>query len=333
MPRVSVLLPAWNAADTLEACLASLHRQTEPDWEAVVVDDGSSDATARVVSEAALRDPRLAVVVRPHRGVVAALRAGLDKCRGTYVARMDADDVMRRDRLRAQADALDAAPSLVGVSCHVRICPRRNLTGGLRQYERWLNGIATPGDVRRDAFVECPVAHPTLMMRREALARLGYRDVPWPEDYDLVLRALAAGLRIGVVPRRLVAWRDGPSRLSRTDPRYAREAFAACKAHYLAHGFLARSDAYVLWGYGGTGRALRRALAAHARRPAAVVEVSPRRIGQRIHGAPVISPADLPAWRGAPIVVSVAHAGPRALVRAALAAMGFTELESYVCAA
>lgn len=333
MPRVSVLLPAWNAAATLEACLASLSRQTEPDWEAVVVDDGSSDATARIAALAASRDPRIEVVTLSHGGLVAALRAGLERCRGTYVARMDADDLMRRDRLRAQADALDADRSLAAASCQVRIFPRRALTGGLRQYERWLNGIATPDDARREAFVECPVAHPTLMMRREPLVRLGYRDCPWPEDYDLVLRAFASGLRIGVVPRRLVAWRDGPSRLSRTDPRYGRSQFAACKAHYLALGFLARAEGYILWGYGGTGRALRRALAAHGRRPSAIVEAATRRIGQRIHGAPVIPPTELPAWRGVPIVASVAHAGPRAQVRAALAGMGFAELEDYVCAA
>jgi cellulose synthase/poly-beta-1,6-N-acetylglucosamine synthase-like glycosyltransferase len=326
-------LPAWNAAATIAAALASLIRQTEPSWRCLVLDDGSDDATAAIAGEAARRDPRISVARAPHRGIVATLQDGLARCTGEFVARMDADDLMRRRRLQRQLAALDASPSLAGVGTHVRIVPRHGLTPRHRAYEQWLTAMRGPGDVRRDRFVECPVAHPTLMLRRAALARLGYRDAGWPEDYDLVLRALAAGLEIGVVPERLHIWRDTPRRLSRTDPRYAMERFVACKAHHLAATFLAEATTYVLWGYGGTGRALRRALAAHGRHPSHIVEIKPSRLGQRIHGAPVIGPAALSGLRGAPLVVSVAREGPRFEIRAALAAMGFVEDRDFVCAA
>ncbi len=181
-PRVSVLLPAYNAAATLPACLRSLARQREARWECVLVDDGSSDRTAAVGLRAAAADPRVTVVRRPHAGLVETLVAGLARCRAPYVARMDADDVMHRDRLRAQCDALDADPALAGVGCHVRLCPRRLLTDGRRAYERWLLSIRTARAVRTDAFVECPVAHPTLMARRDVLQAFAYRDAGWPED-------------------------------------------------------------------------------------------------------------------------------------------------------
>src|SRR5262249_36684296 len=213
------------------------------------------------------------VMSMPHGGIVAALETGLVECRAPLVARMDADDVMHRGRLAAERAALDADPGLAAVGCHVRFFPRRAMTDGLRDYERWLRSIDSPRRVREDAFVECAVAHPTLMIRRDVLARVRYRDAGWPEDYDLVLRLLAAGHEIGVVPRRLVAWRDAPGRLTRTSPIYAQERIVACKAAYLADGFLAGGDAYVLWGHGGTGRALRRALAAHGKHPIHVVEV------------------------------------------------------------
>src|SRR5262245_22345289 len=158
-PRVSVLLPARDAAATLPAALASLRRQTLPDWECVVVDDGSRDDTARI---AAARDPRIVVTATPRAGLVAALTTGLARCRGKYVAGMDADDVMRRDRLARQVAALEATPALSAVGTHVRICPRRGITDGLRAYERWLNTIDCAAAVRREAFVECPVVHPTL---------------------------------------------------------------------------------------------------------------------------------------------------------------------------
>jgi hypothetical protein len=180
--------------------------------------------------------------------------------------------------------------------------------------------------------VECPIAHPALMMRR-AMVDLRYCDQQWPEDYDLVLRALASGLRIGMVPRRLLAWRDRAGSWSRTDPAYAVERFTACKAHYLARGFLADTDSFVLWGYGSTGRMLRRELALHGKTPSHIVEVKASRVGQRIHGAPVIPIPMLSSLRGQPIVVSVARAGPRREIREALAAMHFEEGRDFVCAA
>jgi glycosyltransferase involved in cell wall biosynthesis len=330
---LSVLLPAFQAARTLPACLESIRRQVLTDWECIVVDDGSTDETAAIARAAAAADARFRVFALPHRGLVAALNAGLEVCRGRYVARMDADDVMRRDRLHAQAAMLEARPALAAVGCHVRLFPRRGLTPWRRAYESWLNAMRTPEDVRRDALVECPVAHPALMLRTDLARAFGYHDVAWPEDYDLVLRLLAAGRRIGVVSRRLLAWRDSPGRLSRVDPRYGLDRFVACRAHFLAAGLLAATRDYVLWGYGGTGRALRRALLAHGKVPSHIVEIKPTRIGQRIHGADVIAPPALVALRGRPIVVSVARAGPRAEIRAALAAMGFVELRDFVCAA
>jgi glycosyltransferase involved in cell wall biosynthesis len=332
-PVVSVLLPAFDAEATLPACLRSLAHQTEPRWECVLVDDGSRDATGEIARAAARADARIRVVAVAHGGIVAALGAGLRQCRAPLVARMDADDLMRRDRLAAQVAALDRDPSLAAVGCHVRIFPRAGMTDGLREYERWLAGVDSPARVRAEAFVECPVVHPTLVVRRDVLTACGYRDVGWPEDYDLVLRLLAAGHAIGVVPRRLVSWRDGRGRLTRTAPAYAQARIVACKAEFLARGFLAGADGYLLWGHGGTGRALRRALAAHGKRPSHVIEVHPRRLGNAIGGAPVVAPDRLTGLPRGRLVASVAGAEARAKIRGFLAWIGWTELRDYVVAA
>ena len=332
-PEISVLLPAFDAASTLAAALRSVQRQTEQRWECVVVDDGSRDATLELAQTMAREDERIRVLARPHAGIVRALRAGIAECKAPLIARMDADDLMSRRRLELQSRALAEAPELAAVGCHVRLFPRAALREGRLNYERWLSSISSAESVQREAFVECPVAHPTLMIRREILAKLDYRDMGWPEDYDLVLRLLEAGHRVGVVPKRLLHWRDGEARLSRTSPSYGIAAFVQCKAEFLASGFLARSERYVLWGYGETGKALSEALAQRGKHPAAILELHPGRLGQTIRDVRVQRPEALPGLPRLPLVVSVAGLGPRTEIRAALAQMKFVETRDYVCAA
>jgi len=332
-PRVSVLLPVRDAAATLACALASLVRQSEARFECVIVDDGSRDTSREIARELAARDARFRVIEAPRDGLVAALNRGISACRAPLIARFDADDVMRRERLAKQCDALDANAALAGAGCHVHLFPQRAISDGLRAYGAWLNSLNSAADIARDAFVECPLAHPTLVVRSELLRELGYRECGWPEDYDLVLRILASGRALGVVPEKLLAWRDGPARLSRSSPAYAQAAFTACKAEFLAQGFLAAHERYALWGYGGTGRALARALAARGKRLGRVIELHPRRLGQRIHGAEVVPPVALREKSALPLIVSVAGAGPRAEIRAELAALGYAELRDFICAA
>lgn len=332
-PRVSVLLPARDAAATLPACLASIARQTATDFECVLVDDGSRDAARAIAEGFARRDPRFRVIATPARGLVAALNEGLALCRGHFVARMDADDVMHRDRLAAQLAALEADPTLAGVGCHVRCFPRAGLQGGLRDYEAWLRTIDSPHRVATERFVECPLPHPTWMLRREVAAALGYRDCGWAEDYDFLLRLFDAGLRMGVVPRRLVAWRDGSSRLWRTHAAYEPARMLACKARFLAGGPLRHGDAYLLWGHGETGRALRRALEAEGKRAAAIVEIHPRRVGNVIHGAPVVRPEAIASLPRLPLVASVSGAFARAEIRRHCVRTGWREGVDYWLAA
>ena len=328
-------MPARSCSATLDATRRSLDRQTLRDWECVLVVAGDSiDSTLERARAWADADPRVRLTVHgAGPGLVPALNLGLAECRAPLVARMDADDIAHSRRLAEQAALLDARPDLAGVGCHVRLFPRRGLSAGQLRYEAWLDAIDGEEAVARERFVECPLAHPSLMMRTEVLRAFGYRDRGWPEDYDLLLRLCAAGHRLGVLPARRLLWRDHPARTSRTDSAYALDRFCACKAEFLARGFLAGVPDYILWGYGNTGRRLRRALAAHGLEPSHVVELHPRRLGQRIAGAPVIPPAELARIRPARIVVSVAGAENRALIRAQLAGLGLRELEDFVCAA
>jgi glycosyltransferase involved in cell wall biosynthesis len=330
---VAVLLPVLDAAATLPTSLRSLQRQTDASWHCVVVDDGSRDESAAIVRAFADRDDRIELIRTPHRGIVSALNTGLTACRAPLVARLDADDWMHRDRLAAQRELLLQHPQLSGAGCRVRLFPRDTMRDGRRRYESWLNSIGDAASVRREAYIECPIAHPSLMVRREVLDLFGYRERGWPEDYDLLLRLLTAGHELAVHPRRLLSWRDSAGRLSRTAPEYGLDRFTACKAAFLAMDFLAGRTDYMLWGYGETGRALRRALLEEGKSPSHIVELHPRRIGQQIHGAPVIHPDVLRELAPTPLIVSVSGQEPRSLIRAELTRIGRIEGRDFVCAA
>lgn len=334
MPRVAVLLPARDAARTVRAAAVSILRQTERDLALVCVDDGSTDGTSEILGHLAERDRRVTVVRGRGEGIGRALALGLDRCDAEVVARMDADDVSHPRRLALQLEALEAEPALAAVGARVRLFPRRYVRAGMERYAAWINGLTSPGDVERDLLVESPLVHPAAAIRRTALAAAGgWRDGPFPEDYDLWLRLAEAGGRLTNLPPLLLDWRDSPGRLTRTDPRYALDRHVALKCAFLARGPLARRREVALWGAGETGKAFADALLGHGVSVGLFVDVDRRKIGRTVRGAPVVGPGDVGRARGLPLLVAVGAAGARELIRAELSRAGFRELRDYRCVA
>lgn len=335
MPGVSVLLPVRDAGPFLEECLDSLRAQTLADHEVVAVDDGSRDGSGEVLERAARRDPRLRVARGRARGIVSALNAALEMARAPLVARMDADDVAHPERLERQALRLEAERDSVVLGCAVRLrAEPGHASSGMRAYVDWLNGLVDHEQIVRDLWVESPLAHPSVMMRAEALRALGgYRAFDGPEDYDLWHRARAAGLRFAKVRETLLEWRDTPQRLSRRDPRYAAERFRALKIELLEKGPLAAGRGVVIWGAGPVGKGFGRALAGRGHRLEAFVEVDARKIGQRVHGAPVVAVAAAERLRGPVHLGAVARPEARARIRAEAARLSLVEGRDFVAVA
>jgi glycosyltransferase involved in cell wall biosynthesis len=297
MPVVSILVPCYNAAETLTETLESLIQQTLSDFEVVAVDDGSTDSTLSILHSWAIRDNRFRVLARPHGGVIAASNAGISACRATYIARMDADDLSYPQRLALQVEYLDKHPDVAVVGSLVKAFPEDVVREGYRIYVQWLNSLVSNEDIRREMFVESPLANPSVMMRKTWVEKMGgYQDYGWPEDYDLWLRMYLAGAVFAKVPEVLLAWRDHPERITRTDPRYSLENFLRAKAHYLARGPLEGRDAVIVWGAGMMGRRLGKQLQLQDVPLVAFVDIDPKKIGRTRRGLPVIAPGDLPGW-------------------------------------
>ena len=179
-PTVSILLPVFNAAQTLATCLKSIRRQTFIDWECIIVDDGSGDASIETAVTAAASDPRFIIVRREHAGLIETLNAGIDRCSGDLVARMDADDWMHRDRLKLQARALADDESLEIVGAHIRYFPRSGLGDGSREYEGWLNSMRSRPTCTENASwsVRLPTRRGCCNARRSSARDIKITDGP-----------------------------------------------------------------------------------------------------------------------------------------------------------
>lgn len=335
VPRVSVLLPVRDAAETLPRCLRSLAAQTLEDHEVVAVDDGSRDGSAAILEDCARRDPRLRVVRIPASGLVAALNTGLARARAPLLARMDADDVAHPERLALQAARLREDGAIQVLGCRVRLLGAPGFANrGMRDYVRWQNRLVDHDAIVREMFVESPLAHPSVMMPADRLRALGgYRSFDGPEDYDLWLRCHAAGLRFAKLERTLLLWRDGPRRLTRTDPRYGRARFQALKLTALGRGPLRGRRPIVIWGAGPIGKSWARALGLRAHPVAAFVEVDPRKVGQRIQGARVVAVGEAGRFRGALHLAAVGQPGARARIRDQARRLGLREGLDFVAVA
>lgn len=333
-PPVSVLLPVRNGAAHLDEAMRSLELQTFADFEVVVVDDGSTDDTPDLLAAWADRDRRVRSLRQEPAGIVAALERGRAAAHGRYLARMDADDVCDPARLRAQYELLEGERDVALCGCGVVYFPESQVRDGARLYADWLNACVTHQEIVREVFVECPLAHPTFFMRRSALDAMdGYRDVPWPEDYDLVLRLWAAGARFAKVPEPLFHWREAPARLSRTHAHYTGEAFLACKVAHLRASLLAARRGAVIWGAGPIGKRAGRALSEVGTPVLAFVEVDPEKVGKSIHGVPVLDVDRALETGGACHLAAVGRPGARDRIRGLLEGAGFEELRDFVAIA
>lgn len=334
-PVVTVLLPARNAEDTVARAVRSLLDGTLRDIRVLAVDDGSTDGTRARLETLAARDARVEVLDGGGRGLVAALSLALSRSTSPYVARMDADDEALPRRLEASVEALEADATLGGVGTGVEIFREdRPVSPSLQAYAAWLNGLTTAEALHRERFIESPLCHPSVCLRREAVEAVGgWKHGDFPEDYALWMELLDAGHGLRNLPEVLLRWRDGDGRLTRTDARYAVKRFTWVKARHLASGPLGDGRPCTVWGAGPSGLTLTRFLRERGVTVERFVDVHPRKVGQRVQGIPVVAPEALgPPGRGH-LVVCVGVRWAREEIRAELRGRGWVEGRDFTCAA
>jgi glycosyltransferase involved in cell wall biosynthesis len=338
--QISVVLPVYNAVDTIEAAVRSILQQDAPSFELILVDDGSTDGSSHVLDRIA-GAPRkftgsISVIHDSHLGLVPALNAGCEAARGDYIARMDADDTCDPRRLRLQAEFLDSHPE-IGVVGAAATMPCNGANEGYRRYTAWVNGLSHWRQIRRAQFIESPLIHPTVMFRQEVMEKCGgYREGPFPEDYELWLRWFSHGVRAAALPEQLLTWNDPPHRVSRTPAAVqSRDSFYRVKGAYLARAVeYRRQDRPVLiW---GAGRRTRRRMEAFGRELSspisAFVDLREGTAPFLERVVPVLAPAQVPPPRDGYIVAAVGSRGVRHQIASFLARRGYQYERDWIAA-
>ncbi len=203
-PAITVFMPAYNAERHIGAAIESILRQSFRDFELLIINDGSTDGTAAVISS--FNDPRIRLINNPvNSGLVAVRNQGMREARGKYIALLDADDIALPDRLAIEKQFLDnhAAFALVGSSVALIDADGKH-TGVV-----WKNYF-TPEELPVALLFGNRIAQSSVMLRREMLPENPYREGFAPtEDYDLWLR-LSDKHSLAVLPDIITLYRAHP---------------------------------------------------------------------------------------------------------------------------
>ena len=334
---ISVIMPVHNAGDYLAVAVTSILNQTNVTLELILVDDHSTDGAIGKLPKELTQDIRFKMVSSSNRGVVAAMTAGFVEAQGSFIARMDADDISLPNRLFEQLRYLQCHPEIGIAGGQVKIISESDIEEGFSLYEKWLNQLCSPEDIERELFIESPIPNPTAFFRRECYERLnGYQDPEWAEDYDMWLRAHALGIEMGKPEGILLYWREHERRLTHCDSRYDNKLFLKAKAYYLSRSRHLKERKAIIWGTGPIGVYLYDILIEQKIEVEAFIEVNLRRVGGLKRGVPVLHYSELNQYthgNDALIIGAVGARGARAKIRKALLEMGKEEGSDFLFAA
>lgn len=227
-PLISVLMPVREFTAYCVAAVESILNQSHSNLELVII---GKDNVSELLSKLPT-DQRIVGVSRTTPGVIGASNTGFDVSTGEYIARMDSDDISHPDRLQIQLAFLKENPHIgLAGACVELFCDETPLGRGNKHYQQWLNSLVVADDIAQACFIESPLPNPSLFAHRSFWEAIGpYRDMGWPEDYDLILRTWLARIAMAKPPTMLLRWREHPQRLTHTDSRYSRQAFINAKA-------------------------------------------------------------------------------------------------------
>ncbi len=211
-PLVSVVMSVYNGEKYLREAMDSILNQTYKNLEFIIIDDGSTDDTLKIIKT--YKDPRIILITRENKGLVASLNEGIKKAKGSYIARQDADDISEVDRINRQVEYMKQRPNVGLVGSSIRIINERGDSRGVHYvYSESL-------DVKRELMIRSPFAHGSIMLNKNKLNRHDiYNSEYWPaEDYAVWSSLISDGVCAGNIHEALYRYRDNTEGISSSNP-------------------------------------------------------------------------------------------------------------------
>lgn len=226
---VSVLMPAYNAAEHIREAIDSILEQTFTDFEFLIINDGSTDNTVDIISE--YDDPRIKLVHNDgNKGLIYSLNYGLEIAQGKYIARMDADDIAMDTRLEKQVRFLEDNPdtSILGTAFIFMGTPHEIHHPNYNE------------EIRIKLLDDGAFAHPTVMMRKDSIDSNNIRyngDYKYIEDYQFWVEAAIKNLKMANLDEVLLQYRQHSNQVSSQKYNEQEETKQRIKLEYLSHYF------------------------------------------------------------------------------------------------
>lgn len=203
-PLVSIIMSVYNGEQWLKEAVDSIVTQTYSNWEFIIIDDASNEATQQILRS--YTDPRIKVYRKDiQQGLTKNLNYAIDMCKGDFIARMDADDISLPERLLKQVEYLRVNENLAGCAGWVQFINEEGEVTGIWEDERRYN---TPEQIAKAIPYKNILAHPAVMFRTEILKKHKYNELQThSQDWDLWLRLTGNGNRIAKLEEVILLYR------------------------------------------------------------------------------------------------------------------------------
>ncbi|OEK05005.1 glycosyltransferase family 2 protein [Roseivirga misakiensis] len=257
---VSLIMPIKNLGRYVKETIESASSQTYQNWELIIINDQSTDDTAQIVRELAQQEKRVKLVENDGNGIIPALQKGLGLAQGSFISRIDGDDIMPKDRLELMVNLILGSETKTVVTGKVKYFSDSPISDGYIQYEDWLNERVIQADHWSWIYRECVIASPNWMVRKADLEAIGgFTNLNYPEDFDLVLRWYQQGFTVKSIPKTTLHWREHPARTSRNSARYQQESFFRLKIEHFVK-YQKGDKKIIVWGTVKKGKLTKRIL-------------------------------------------------------------------------
>lgn len=246
VPTISVIMSVYNGAIYLRQAIESILNQTYTDFEFIIIDDGSKDNSLNIIKS--YKDPRIVLISRTNKGLTASLNEGIEKARGIFIARQDADDISMLDRFEKEIAFMNSHPDvgLIG-SNYVHIDEKGKETGG------HTNIFTHPNDLKACLVLCNQYGHGSILVRRDVLTKVGpySQSVGHAEDYDLWIR-ISRVTKVANIEEPLFLYRNLPTSVSHSKLKEQIELTFKIRDKAFKH-FIKNRSQYKLFGFHPSG--------------------------------------------------------------------------------